>query len=76
MLLSLYSAYKDPNAVAKTIKLHDEERPRTNGMNGHARIPNNADSQAADAQEFELEGLDSDDDEPERPLMNGKPRVA
>lgn len=76
MLLSLYSAYKDPNAVAKTIKLHDEERPRTNGMNGHARIPNNADSQAADAQEFELEGLDSDDDEPERPLMNGKPRAA
>ncbi|CAK1366012.1 hypothetical protein CB0940_09545 [Cercospora beticola] len=71
MLISLYSAYKDPNA-STAIKLDDEERPRANG---HARIPNAADRQAADAEEFELEGLMSDDDD-DHSKLNGKPRAA
>jgi hypothetical protein len=53
--------YKDPNEVTKTVKLGDEERPR---INGHSRIPNAVERRATDAQEFELEGLMSDDDEP------------
>lgn len=71
MLLHLYSAHKDPNQAPKHVKLDDEERPRANG---HARVPNAADRQAADAQEFELDGLMSDDDD--EPKMNGKPRSA
>ncbi|EME43145.1 hypothetical protein DOTSEDRAFT_45128 [Dothistroma septosporum NZE10] len=69
MLLHLYSAYSDSDSAGKKpIKLDDEERPR---MNGQARIPNAADRQAQDAEEFELEGLMSDDDEPEARKMNG-----
>ena len=40
----------------------DEERSTTNG---HTVLPSAADRQAADAQEFELEGLMSDDEDAE-----------
>lgn len=73
MLLQLWSAYPSTKGESKqSIKLNDEEAPRTNG---NSRIPNAADRQAADAQEFELEGLMSDDEEPEAAKMNGKPRA-
>ncbi|OQO04502.1 hypothetical protein B0A48_09424 [Cryoendolithus antarcticus] len=76
MLLSLYSA--NTKAVPAPRK-DDGERPLTNGpANGHPRIPNAADRQAADAQEFELEGLMSDDDDVEGGALtkgtNGRPR--
>ncbi|KAK6402359.1 hypothetical protein LTR95_019080, partial [Oleoguttula sp. CCFEE 5521] len=76
MLLSLYSA----NTKAAPVPRKDDgERPLTNGLaNGHPRIPNAADRQAADAQEFELEGLMSDDDDVEGGATtkgtNGHPR--
>ncbi|KAF7185366.1 Protein YTP1 [Pseudocercospora fuligena] len=73
MLLHLYSSYSNSPTDGKApVKLGDEERPRANG---HARIPNATDRQAADAQEFELEGLMSDDDEPEAGKANGHPRA-
>lgn len=72
MLLHLYSAYANSNTNGKRpVKLDDEEVPLANG---HARIPTATDRQAADAQEFELEGLMSDDDEPNSARANGKPR--
>lgn len=69
MLLRLYSAYKDPNVATKSITLHDVERPRTNGVIG---LPIAGDRAAVDAQDFELEGLISDD-EREHSKTNGKP---
>lgn len=69
MLLRLYSSYKDPNAATKSITLHDVERPRTNGVIG---LPVAGDRAAVDAQDFELEGLISDD-EREHSKTNGKP---
>ena len=60
MLLHLYSAYAPDTKGKQHVKLGDEENRRPNG---HARIPNAADRQAQDAQEFELEGLMSDDDD-------------
>lgn len=69
MLLHLYSAYATPQQNNKNpVKLGDEERPLTNG---HARIPNDIDRQSHDAQEFELEGLMSDDEEPDASKANG-----
>jgi len=73
MLLHLYSAHAGGSAGKGKlpVKAGDEERPRTNG---HARVPNAADRQAHDAQEFELEGLMSDDEEDggkNRKLGNG-----
>ncbi|KAK5689184.1 hypothetical protein LTR17_026457 [Elasticomyces elasticus] len=69
MLLHLYSANTSAIGAGKQpVKPGDEERPHTNG---HARIPNASDRQAQDAQEFELEGLMSDDED-ERPKVNGK----
>lgn len=52
----------------------DEERSNTNG---HAVLPSAVDRQAADAQEFELEGLMSDDDDDTETAAkhgNGRPR--
>lgn len=57
MLLHLYS-YLAPTSSTQAIKIQDEERPRANGS-----IVTAADRQAHDAQEFELEGLMSDDDD-------------
>ena len=58
MLTHLYSAHIQPSVLPKK----DEERSTTNG---HAVVPNAIDRQAADAQEFELEGLMSDDEDAE-----------
>lgn len=72
MLLHLYSAFAKPkDNDRKPIKLGDEERPL---VNGHASIPSDADRRSHDAQEFELEGLMSDDEEPETSKANGHPR--
>lgn len=66
MLLRLYTYHKDADqakAKGEAIKLHDEEgHPRTNGQ---ARAPNVAERQARDVQEFELEGLMSEDGDDE-----------
>ncbi|KAK4543092.1 hypothetical protein LTR36_005869 [Oleoguttula mirabilis] len=72
MLLHLYSYYTaDPKGL-KPILPRDEERPLTNG---HARVPNVEDRQAHDAQEFELEGLMSEDeDDGAKKLTNGNGR--
>lgn len=58
MLTHLYSAHIETSPMPKK----DEERSSTNG---HAVLPTAADRQAADAQEFELEGLMSDDEDAE-----------
>lgn len=71
MLLRLYTVHAFP-ADAK--KAPDASYARVDGHmngvaghvpNGHARIPNQADMQVRDAEEFELEGLMSDDEEPD-----------
>lgn len=69
MLTHLYSANIQPAVSLKK----DEERSATNG---HAVVPTATDRQAADAQEFELEGLMSDDEdaEPTAKQGNGRPR--
>lgn len=58
MLTHLFSAHIETSPMPKK----DEERSSTNG---HAVLPTAADRQAADAQEFELEGLMSDDEDAE-----------
>ncbi|TKA70235.1 hypothetical protein B0A55_06882 [Friedmanniomyces simplex] len=67
MLLHLYSAHTGIGSGGKgkpAVKLDDEERlPRVNGHNHTMRIPNASDRQAQDAQEFELEGLMSEDED-------------
>ncbi|KAK0897438.1 hypothetical protein LTR02_010720 [Friedmanniomyces endolithicus] len=65
MLLHLYSAQATPsNGQSKpSVKLDDEERPRVNGHHQSMRIPSTSDRQAHDAQEFELEGLMSEDED-------------
>jgi len=66
MLLHLYTVNTHPAAPAK-----DTAAPaRVPRMNGHSR---NTDSrQIRDAEEFELEGLMSDDEHPESPSTLGK----
>jgi len=66
MLLHLYAMNTLPAAPAK-----DTAGPvRVPRMNGHSR---NTDSrQIGDAEEFELEGLMSDDEHPESPSTLGK----
>jgi len=72
MLLHLYSYYATGSDSKHPVKLGDEERPMANG---HARVPNPTNRQAQDAQEFELEGLMSDDEEADAKagLANGRP---
>lgn len=71
MLCRLYSSHQDE---VPSVKINDEEMTHTNG---HAReprgsrIPSAADRQAQDAEEFELEGLMSEDDEPLNTKVNG-----
>lgn len=72
MLLRLYSTYMPLSAASPTVKSEDEERPRV--VNGNGRIPNAADRRAQDAQEFELEGLMSDEDEDAAKTSNGHAR--
>lgn len=76
MLLHLYSAYApDTSKGKKPMKAGDEERPMMG--NGHVRLPNGVvERQAQDAQEFELEGLMSEDEEEagvKRKVANGRP---
>jgi hypothetical protein len=68
MLTHLYSAHIQPSPSPK----RDEERSTTNG---HTVVSNAIDRQAADAQEFELEGLMSDDEDAETAAKhrNGRP---
>lgn len=71
MLLRLYSSYQAP---VPTVKIKDEEMTHTNGHPReprNTRIPSAADRQAQDAEEFELEGLMSEDDEPLNSKVNG-----
>lgn len=68
MLIHLYSAHVQQVVPPK----RDEERSTTNG---HAVMPNAMDRQAADAQEFELEGLMSDDDDAETAAKQGNGRL-
>jgi hypothetical protein len=63
MLLHLYAVY----AWGQTSK-SDAEAPHANGMtNGHANGHVRSEQRLREAQEFELEGLDSDDDEDSPP---------
>jgi hypothetical protein len=63
MLLRLYTYYADSSAEGKSA----DPESRLNGSalpNGHARsIPDASDRQIRDAEEFELEGLISDEDD-------------
>ncbi|KAI7160977.1 hypothetical protein KC343_g14822 [Hortaea werneckii] len=61
MLLHLYSYYTASSSKGKgPSKRHDEEHSMPNG---HARAPAMTERQAQDAQEFELEGLITDDED-------------
>lgn len=54
--------------------INDEEMTQSNGHTReprNSRIPSAADRQAQDAEEFELEGLMSEDDEPLSTKVNG-----
>ncbi|THW19399.1 hypothetical protein D6D17_09200 [Aureobasidium pullulans] len=62
MLLRLYTYYVDSPTHIKSA----DPESRLNGSampNGHARIPDASDRQIRDAEEFELEGLMSEDDD-------------
>lgn len=66
MLLRLYAMYAFPPSAKKPVE--GGANGHLNGSalpNGHARIPDASDRQIRDAEEFELEGLMSEDDEPE-----------
>jgi len=66
MLLHLYAVNSSPPVPPK-----DVERPeRLPRMNGHTRATDSR--QIRDAEEFELEGLMSEDDSPESPSTLGK----
>ncbi len=62
MLLHLYATHAMPEAIK-----NDPEVPRSKGTaNGHARAPSET-RLIRDAEEFELEGLMSDDDDSSEP---------
>jgi hypothetical protein len=74
MLIHLYAV----SAWAQDSKA-DAEAPRMNGLaNGHANgHPNgytNANRRIRDAEEFELDGLDSDDEDDNAPFVNKESR--
>jgi len=75
MLIHLYSSYNDPVASppkgGKPINGRGySDHPQENGK---SRAPNaNADRQMRDVQEFELEGLMSDDEEETSKESNGR----
>jgi hypothetical protein len=66
MLLHLYAV----NSVPPVPPKDDERQERIPRMNGHTR--QTASRQIRDAEEFELEGLMSDDEGPESPSTLGK----
>lgn len=79
MLIHLYSANVKPTALPKKNDPEQQQQRAPRMANGHARVPNAADRQAADAQEFELEGLMSEDEDMEagagaQKQGNGRPR--
>jgi hypothetical protein len=70
MLVHLYAVH-----AWDTTSKADAEAPRTNGTaNGHANGHVRSDQRVRDAEEFELAGLDSDDDDDNAPLMNKEAR--
>jgi len=66
MLLHLYAVNSSPAVPPKDI---EEEPTRAPRMNGHTRT---ASRQVRDAEEFELEGLMSEDEAPESPSTLGR----
>jgi hypothetical protein len=69
MLVHLYAVH----AWGQSSK-SDNEAPRTNGLtNGHANGHVRGERRVRDAEEFELAGLDSDDDE-DAPLHDKETR--
>jgi hypothetical protein len=66
MLIHLYAV----NSVPPVPPKDDEQVPRVPRMNGHTRATDSR--QIRDAEEFELEGLMSDDEHPESPSTLGK----
>ncbi|KUJ13122.1 uncharacterized protein LY89DRAFT_756530 [Mollisia scopiformis] len=66
MLIHLYAV----NSVPPVPPKDDEQAPRLSRMNGHTRATDSR--QIRDAEEFELEGLMSDDEHPESPSTLGK----
>jgi len=66
MLLHLYAVNSSPPVPPKDVE-RPEGMPR---MNGHARATDSR--QIRDAEEFELEGLMSEDESPESPSTLGK----
>ena len=72
MLIHLYTYYTS-DGPKKPIKLTGNGHPHGNG---HVRSPDQLERQAHDAQEFELEGLMSDDEDAEAGVKraNGRPR--
>ena len=72
MLIHLYAVY----AWGEEGKA-DAEAPYTNGhANGHPNGYSRVDRRARDAEEFELEGLDSDEEENAVLANKERPRVA
>jgi hypothetical protein len=70
MLIHLYavSAWGQDNKT-------DAEAPRMNDQaNGHLNGYTSANRRVRDAEEFELEGLDSDDEDDDTPLVNKESR--
>lgn len=66
MLIHLYAVNSAPAVPPKDT----EEQDRAPRMNGHTRASDSR--QVRDAEEFELEGLMSDDENPETPSTLGK----
>lgn len=65
MLIHLYSASTNPDKGKQPMKNGDRDRPLPPLPNGHARGGHNAtERQLRDVQEFELEALMSDDEDP------------
>ncbi|KAF2026679.1 hypothetical protein EK21DRAFT_73678 [Setomelanomma holmii] len=70
MLLHLYAV-----STWSQISKSDTEAPRTNGLlNGHVDGHTRPDRRVRDAEEFELGGLDSDDEDEDSPLHNKETR--
>ena len=65
MLIHLYSSHMDPNKANPPAKVNGRERPLSALPNGHANGHIASERQLRDAQEFELEALMSDEEEPD-----------
>jgi hypothetical protein len=71
MLIHLYSASTNPDKGKQPIKNGNRDRPLPPLPNGHAR-GSAADRQLRDVQEFELEALMSDDEDPESAKLGAR----